>query len=115
MKPVKVNANSNESFANAQSKASMRIPLTRDEMSLVSWYDRKRKTGGPLEACGGQPLKTSQDYANANGAEYRVSAGERYEFFYTSVPEGTAQLDRDELVKIHAEIEYDRYENVQGG
>lgn len=115
MKPVKVNTSSNASFENAQFRASMRIPLTLDEMSLVSWYDRKRKTGGPLEACGGQPLKTSQDYARANGAEYRVSAGKRYEFFYTSVPEGTAQLDRDELLEIHADLEYDRYENVQGG
>jgi hypothetical protein len=115
MKPVKVNVSSNASFSDAQSRASMRIPLTHDEMSLVSWYDRKLRTGGPMEACGGQPLKASQDYARANGAEYRVSAGNRYEFFYTSVPEGTEQLDRDELLEIHAEIEYDRYENVQGG
>ena len=113
MKPIKVNIHANADFNSAQSKSADQIP--HEHASLVSWYDRKNKTGGPLEACGDQSLKTSQDYARSNGAEYRVSAGQRFEFFYSSTPEGTEQLDPEMLVEVHKNLEYDRYENVQGG
>jgi len=113
MKPIKVNIKANSDFNSAQAKAAKEIP--HKDASLVSWYDREHKTGGPLEACGDQPLKTSQDYARSNGAEYRVSAGKRYEFFYASTPKGTERLDPEMLVEIHEGLEYDRYENVQGG
>ena len=115
MKTIKVNIDSNSNFNNAQSKAADKVSRNHDEYTLVGWYDRERKTGGPLEACGDQPLKASQDYARSNGAEYCVSAGKRYEFFYSSVPEGTEQLDPEVLIEIHEDLEYDRYENVQGG
>lgn len=115
MKPINVKIDANSDFNSAQSAAADKLPLALDASSLVSWYDRKNKTGGPLEACGDQPLKTSQDYARANGAEYRVSAGKRFEFFYSSIPEGTEQLDPEALIEIHKGLEYDRYENVQGG
>ncbi len=113
MKPIKINIDANSDFSSAQSKAADQVP--HDEYSLISWYDRKNKTGGPLEACGEQPLKASQDYARSNGAGYHVSAGKRYEFFYGEVPEGTEQLDPEALIEVHEGLEFDRYENVQGG
>ena len=113
MKTIKINIDSNSDFNSAQAKAANQVPY--EESSLISWYDRKNKTGGPLEACGDEPHKASQDYARSNGAGYHVSAGNRYEFYYGEVPKGTEQLDPEMLVEVHEDLEFDRYENVQGG
>lgn len=83
---------------------------------LVAWYDRGRRTGGPLEACGGERLKVARDYARAHGAETHVIVDDRsYELFFRNTPTDAAELDPDMCLEVHRGLELDTHENVQGG
>ena len=113
MKTIKIK-NKVDDYSTAQRQAMERIPVRSSRLSMVGWYDRRRRTGGPMEVCGDQKIKVARDYARSHGAEFQVSVGS-YEFFYLPVPEGTAQLDSKTLVEIHRGLELDRFENVQGG
>jgi len=113
MKTIKVKKKVDD-YATAQQQAIESIPVRSSELSMVGWYDRDRRTGGPLEVCGDQKIKVARDYARSHGAEYQVDIGP-YELFYLPVPEGTAELDSQTLLEIHRELELDRFENVQGG
>jgi hypothetical protein len=84
------------------------------EVVNVSWYDRSRRTGGPMEVCGGEPIKCAIDYAVAHGASERIVT-ERFDLFYVQIPPGTASLDPEMVVEVHRGLERDRYENQQGG
>lgn len=82
---------------------------------LVAWYDRQRQTGGPQEACAGEPPKCVRDYAASHGAEYRVQVNDSaYEFYFGSAGEDVAELDREWAIKIHDETEASERERPPG-
>ena len=83
---------------------------------LVSWYDRRHRRAGPMEACDRQPLKVALDYARSHGADTRITvdSGQR-ELFFRRTPPDTAELDREACLAIHRGLEHDRFENMMGG
>ena len=114
MKPISISLTPGTDYNTASRRAVERIPVSPMKLSMVGWYDRERRTGGPIEACGDEPLKCARDYAVARGAEYRV-ASDRYEFYFSHVPEDAAELDPEMVFEIHRGLDMDRYENLQGG
>ncbi len=115
MEKISLKKQKTKSFKETQRRAEEAISLeSSDDYIMLGWYDRKQHKGGPAEVCGDEPLKVALDYAKSFDAEYRVS-GKPYELFFRSIPEDTAELDRSTLIEIHKEIEFDRFENLQGG
>jgi hypothetical protein len=83
---------------------------------LVGWYDRKRQTGGPMEACGDEPYRCAVSYARSRGADICIVVNDHdYELFYRRTPPDAVELDREACLAIHSELEMNRFENVQGG
>ncbi len=113
LKPIEISLGRETSLRRAEEVALDWLGGS-DEVVAVSWYDRTRKTGGPMEVCADEVRKVAIDYALARGATEHVVT-ERFDLLYVPIPEGTASLDPEMLVEIHRGLERDRYENQQGG
>ena len=69
---------------------------TGTDLSLVAYFDHERRQGGPIDACGGEPPECARNYAESHGAEYRVTAPNRFEFFFVRVPADATQQPRED-------------------
>lgn len=115
MKFIKTTASAGADIARAEKAARVAVG-TGEELSLVAWYDATRKTGGPLEVCGREPVRCVESYAESRNAEYRVQVdGGSYEFFFTGVPGDVLQFERDAVLASHAGLPENQFENIQGG
>jgi len=86
------------------------------DLALMAWYDRMKGVGAPGEACSRENWKCVRDYAEHHDAGLRVAVnGDEYEFFFSKVPAGTAELDTEGVTESHAGIGRDEFDNVQGG
>jgi len=112
---IKLDVNRGTPFSAVEENALRAIvDVSPGDLSMVGWYDLKRRTGGPMEPCGGESIKCARDYARSHGAEYTVKT-EIYELFFSRIPKDAAQLDPAMVHEVHRGLEKDRYDNVQGG
>jgi hypothetical protein len=91
--------------------------LPGSDLSLVAWYDRNHRTGGPLEVCRNESEQCARSYATHHGAQFEVDVnGRAVELFYAPTPSGTAELDLAELIEAHRGLDReDSVDDVQGG
>lgn len=117
MKTLKVNISEDRSFEEAQSEVKKVVGRIGAEWNLVSWYDRKRRTGGPLEACENEGINCSSDYAMSHCAELRIAVnGGDYVFYFAKVPKSFAELNPSEVARNHRGLKNSvEFDNQQGG
>jgi hypothetical protein len=71
---------------------------------------------GPREACAQEGWKCARVYADNHGAKQGVMVnGGDFEFYFSSVPKGVDELDREEALDIHRDAKGDEFDNLQGG
>jgi len=103
-------------YAEAEEAARNAAMDAGGSVSLLAWYDKAKGLGAPQEACALESFTCVRDYAVHREADFRISVNaDAYEFFFTRVPAGTEELDREEVVEVHAGIAEDEFNNVQGG
>jgi len=103
-------------YAEAEEAARNAAMDAGGSVSLLAWYDKARGFGAPQEACALESFTCVRDYATHHMADLMISVNaDAYEFFFTRVPVGTEELDRGEVVEVHAGIAEDEFDNIQGG
>jgi hypothetical protein len=97
---VNLKLDATSDIAHAEEATRKAIKPTKRTV-LVAWWDKKRHTGGPAEACSGDAPKCSADYARSHGASTRVKVNDgQYEFFYGEIPQGHEELMRDQAIEL---------------
>jgi hypothetical protein len=114
MQEIKIRTKLGTEYGRAARTAASAVPGDPDRLSLVGWYDKRRRTGGPLEVCGGESARCANSYARSHGARYTV-ATDNFTFYYASVPEDVVELDPQMVAEVHRGLDRDRFENQQGG
>ena len=103
-------------YAEAEEAAREAAMDAGGRVSLLAWYDKARGLGAPQEACALESFACVRDYATHHMADLMISVNaDAYEFFFARVPADIEELDRDELVEVHAGIAEDEFNNLQGG
>lgn len=116
MNTINLTLNDSATYMDAYKAALDAAGKSDGDVLLIAWYDRMRKTQGPVEACGGENWRCALDYAEHHGADLRVAINtDRYEFFFTRATGAVAELNEEDLLAVHAGIPEDDFSNVQGG
>ncbi|MGM0668826.1 MAG: AF1514 family protein [Gemmatimonadota bacterium] len=104
------------SLTEAQAQAREAAQADKENLSLIAWYDRKRETGGPSEACAGEVPKCIRDYATSHGSRKRVWVNDgEFEFHFSPTGKDVEELDREWALRVHEGAKTSEHDNVQGG
>lgn len=100
----------------AQEQARDAVSTDNVDMRLIAWYDQRRETGGPREACAGEVPKCIRDYASSHGGQKRVWVNDgTYEFYFSPTGKDVEELDREWALRVHEGAKNSEFDNVQGG
>lgn len=116
LQKINIAIDANTEIGSAEQAARNALGHSDDSTVLVAWWDGTRKTGGPQEACRGDQLKCSQDYAKSHGASTKVEVNDgQYEFFYGEVPAGHEGQMRDLAIDLRKGLESFETTGIGGG
>jgi hypothetical protein len=116
IKILQLDAEPKSNFTSLEGKARKLIGQGTKNLTLLAWWDRAKKTGGPREACSDETVACVATYAAAHGSQYqvRVNGGE-YDLFYGAPSGDYAELDRRMVEEVHRHAKRVDFDNVQGG
>lgn len=116
MKSYSINAGVRTSRGKAQEAARRAIQRRGEDLMLVSWFDRSKNAGGPMEFCCDAPERAVADYARSHGAQFCVNVNDfSYEFYFMRIPSTVSEIKRSAVIASHRGLDKDRYDNIQGG
>jgi hypothetical protein len=116
METIQLDLEDGVSLMEAQERAREKARMDNEDLRLIAWYDRDRKTGGPGEACAGEVPKCVHDYAGSHGANRRVWVNDgQFEFFFSPTGDDVTELDKEWAIRVHKGAGVSDFDNVQGG
>jgi hypothetical protein len=111
---LELNTTSND-FTNIEQQAR-KLVGSHQNVALLAWWDSKRKTGGPQEACSDETAECVASYAGGHGSSHRIRVnGGTYDFFYGTPSGNYDELDREAVASAHQHAKNSGFDNVQGG